>query len=101
MIQKKQRLTELYLDGIIERSEFDRRKNEIESILTELEPAPELPEIHTDFKGMYGKLTNEKKAVFWRAFLSGITVDRDKNVNVEFHTAKVLAERLSTLKEIE
>ena len=29
MIQKKQRLTELYLDGIIERSEFDRRKNEI------------------------------------------------------------------------
>ena len=101
LIQKKQRLTELYLDGIIERSEFDRRKNEIESILTELEPAPELPEIHTDFKGMYGKLTNEKKAVFWRAFLSGITVDRDKNVNVEFHTAKVLAERLSTLKEIE
>ena len=44
---------------------------------------------------------DEKKAVFWRAFLSGITVDRDKKVNVEFHTAKVLAERLSMLKEIE
>lgn len=101
LIQKKQRLTELYLDGIIERSEFDRRKNEIDSILTELEPTPELPEIHTDFTEMYHKLTTEKKAVFWRAFLSGITVDRDKKVNVEFHTAKVLAERLSTLKEIE
>lgn len=101
LIQKKQRLTELYLDGIIERSEFDRRKNEIESVLTELEPTPELPEIHTDFKDMYSRLTNEKKAVFWRAFLSSISVDRYKNISVEFHTAKVLAERLSTLQEIE
>jgi hypothetical protein len=100
MIQKKQRLTELYLDGIVERSEFDRRKNEIESILTELEPTPELPEIHTDFAEMYHNLTTPKKAVFWRAFLSDIKVDRDKNVNVEFHTAKVLAERLSMLNEI-
>ena len=101
LIQKKQRLTELYLDGIIERSEFDSRKDEIESILTELEPAPELPEIHTDFKDMYSRLTNEKKAVFWRAFLKSITVNRDRNINVEFHTTKVLAERLSALKEIE
>lgn len=101
LIQKKQRLTELYLDGIIERSEFDRRKNEIESILTELEPTPELPEIHTDFNEMYHNLTTPKKAVFWRAFLSSITVDRYKNISVEYHTTKVLAERLSTLKEIE
>ena len=88
-------------NGFIERSEFDRRKNEIDSVLTELEPTPELPEIHTDFNEMYHNLTTPKKAVFWRAFLSSITVDRDKNVNIEFHTAKVLAERLSTLKEIE
>lgn len=101
MIQKKQRLTELYLDGIIERSEFDRRKNEIDSVLTDLAPTPELPEIHTDFKEMYHNLTMPKKAVFWRAFISSITVDRDRNVNVEYHTTKVLAERLSTLKEIE
>jgi hypothetical protein len=100
LMQKKQRLTELYLDGIIERSEFDRRKNEIESILTELEPAPELPEIHTDFNEMYHNLTTPKKAVFWRAFISSITVDRDKTISIEFHTAKVLAERLSTLNEI-
>lgn len=101
LIQKKQRLTELFIDGIIERSEFDRRQTEIDSILTELEPAPELPEIHTDFKEMYHNLTTPKKAVFWRAFISSITVDRDKNISVEFHAAKVLAERLSTLKEIE
>jgi transcriptional regulator with XRE-family HTH domain len=51
--------------------------------------------------GSNGKpLTTPKKAVFWRAFISSITVDRDKNVNVEFHTAKVLAERLSMLNEI-
>ena len=100
LIQKKQRLTELYLDGIIERSEFDRRKKEIESILTELEPAPELPEIHTNFKEMYHNLTTEKKAVFWRAFIDHITVDRDRNVSVVYHTAKVLAERLSTLNEV-
>lgn len=99
--RKKARLTELYVDDLIDRAEFDRRRNEIDFKLTELEPVPTLPYIRTDFKGMYGKLTNEKKAVFWRAFISSITVDRDKNVSVEYHTAKVLAERLSTLKEIE
>lgn len=101
LMQKKQRLTELFLDGIIERAEFDRRKNEIDSVLTDLEPTPALPYIRTDFKDMYGRLSNEKKAVFWRAFLKGIAVDRDRNVNVEYHTTKVLAERLSTLSEIE
>lgn len=99
--RKKARLTELYVDDLIDRAEFDRRRNEIDSKLTELEPVPTLPYIHTDFKGMYDKLSNEKKAVFWRAFIDHITVDRDRNVGVEYHTAKVLAERLYTLKEIE
>lgn len=99
--RKKARLTELYMDDLIDRAEFDRRRNEIDSKLTELEPVPELPHISTDFKGMYDNLSNEKKAVFWRAFIDHITVDRDRNVSVVYHTAKVLAERLSTLSEIE
>lgn len=99
--RKKARLTELYVDDLIDRAEFDRRRSEIDSKLTELEPVPELPYISTDFKGMYDNLSNEKKAVFWRAFIDHVTVDRDRNVGVVYHTAKVLAERLSTLSEIE
>ena len=98
--RKKARLTELYVDDLIDRAEFDRRRNEIDSKLTELEPVPELPYISTDFNGMYDNLSNEKKAVFWRAFIDHITVDRDRNVGVVYHTAKVLAERLSTLNEV-
>ena len=100
LLQKKQRVTELFLDGLMERGEHDRRIAEIDNALTDLAPVPELPEIRTDFKEMYSKLTNEKKAVFWRAFIDHITLDRERNVNVVYHTAKVLAVRLSTLSEI-
>ena len=100
LLQKKQRVTELFLDGLMERGEHDRRIAEIDNALIDLAPVPELPEIRTDFKEMYSKLTNEKKAVFWRAFIDHITLDRERNVNVVYHTAKVLAVRLSTLSEI-
>ena len=50
---------------------------------------------------MYGKLSPDKKAVFWRAFIKDIKVDRDRNISISFHTAKVLAERMGTIKDIE
>ena len=98
LTEKNRRLTELYMDGIVDRTEYDRRRKEIEERLAELEPAPDLPEVTTDFSEMYGKLTLEKKAVFWRAFLDHITIDREKNISIAFHTAKVLAERMAMLE---
>lgn len=95
--QKKQRLAELYVDGILSRAEFDRRREEIDAKLADLVPAPELPAFETDFSAMYEKLSLEKKAVFWRAFLASVTVDRDRNVSLAYNTAKVLAERLAML----
>lgn len=101
LMQKKNRLTELFVDGLIDRAEFDRRRTEIEYSLTALEPVQDLPYIKTNFKEMYGKLSPDKKAVFWRAFIKDITVDRDRNISISFHTAKVLAERMGTIKDIE
>lgn len=100
MMQKKARLTELYMDGIIDRNEFDKRRNEVESRLTELEPQPDLPPIRTDFSDMYSRLANEKKVVFWKAFLESITVHRDRSIDLTFHTTKVLAERMGKLDNL-
>lgn len=100
LMQKKNRLTELFVDGLIDRAEFDRRRTEIEYSLTALEPVQDLPYIKTNFKEMYGKLSPDKKAVFWRAFIKDITVYRDRNISISFHTAKVLAERMGTIKDI-
>ena len=97
LLQKKQRLTELYVDGLIERNEYDKSREEIELNLADLEPAPELPVIRTDFSSMYAKLRNDKKSALWNAFLSAITVHRDRHIDIAFHTAKVLAERMGML----
>lgn len=97
LTEKRRRLIDLYTDGMIDRAEYDRRRKEIEDRLVDLEPAPELPEIKTDFATMYAKLTSDKKIVFWKAFLDRITVDREHNISISFHTAKVLAERMAMI----
>jgi multidrug resistance efflux pump len=95
--EKMRRLVDLYTDGLIDRSEFDRRRRDIEDRLASAEPAPDLPEIRTNFREMYDKCTPEKKNVFWKAFVSGIEVNRERAVTLAFHTAKVLAERMAKL----
>ena len=101
LMQKKARMTELYMDGIIDRTEFDKRRNEVESRITELEPQPDLPQIRTDFSDMYSRISSEKKIVFWKAFLESITVHRDRSIDLAFLTTKVLAERMAKLGELE
>jgi hypothetical protein len=91
------RLVDLYTDGMIDRADYDRRRKEIEERRETLEPAPELPNITTDFSGMYSKLTSEQKNVFWKAFLDHITVTKEREVSIAFHTAKVLAERMGMM----
>ena len=93
--EKLRRLVDLYTDSMIDRPEYDRRRREIEDRLGSLEPAPNLPEIRTNFREMYDKLTPEKKNVFWKAFVGSIEVSRDRVITLTFHTAKVLAERMA------
>jgi len=93
--EKQRRLVDLYTDGMIDRPEYDRRRADLDRRLADLEPMPELPEIRTNFREMYDKLTPEKKNVFWKAFLDHIEVDKARNVSLVIHTAKVLAERMA------
>ena len=97
LMQKKERLTEVYLDGIISKQDFEKRKQDIDEQLQDIEPQPDLPEIRTNFKEMYAKLRDEKKVVFWKSVLDSITVYRDKHIDIAFHTTKVLAERMGML----
>ena len=71
---------------------------EIDEKLETLDPAPDLPNITTDFSGMYSKLSPERKNVFWKAFLDHVTVTREKEVSIAFHNAKVLAERMGMIE---
>ena len=89
---------DLYTDGMIDRADYDRRRKDIDEKLETLDPAPNLPNITTDFSGMYSKLSPERKNVFWKAFLDHVTVTREKQVTIAFHTAKVLAERMGMIE---
>lgn len=93
--EKLRRLVDLYTDGLIDRSEYDKRRHEVEDRLANTEPAPDLPEIRTNFREMYDQLTPEKKNVFWKAFVDKIEVSRDRVITLTFHDAKVLAERMA------
>lgn len=96
--EKLRRLVDLYTDGMIDRADYDRRRKDIDEKLETLDPAPELPNITTDFSGMYSKLSPERKNVFWKAFLDHVSVSKAKEVNIAFHTAKVLAERMGMIE---
>ena len=96
--EKLRRLVDLYTDGMIDRADYDRRRKDIDEKLETLDPAPELPNITTDFSGMYSKLSPERKNVFWKAFLDHVTVTREKEVSIAFHNAKVLAERMGMIE---
>ena len=100
LIQKRERLTEVFLDGIFDKQEYEKRKQDIDLQLADLEPQPDLPEFKTDFSTMYALLTPEKKCVFWKAFLKDITVHRDRQINLSFHTTKVLVERMGMIDNL-
>ena len=97
--EKLRRLVDLYTDSMIDRPEYDRRRREIEDRLAATEPQPDLPEIRTNFREMYEKLTPEKKNVFWKAFVGSIEVSRERVITLTFHTTKVLAERMAKYDE--
>lgn len=97
LTQKLERLTDIFVDGLISKQDYEARKQKIEEQIADCEPQQELPEISTNFSKMYSELTTEQRGVFWRAFYDHITVNPDRTINEAFHTTKVLAERMGML----
>ena len=85
------RLNDLYIDGIIDRSEYDKRRAELQEALKE-PPAP--PELPVSWRSMYDELTNQQKNVLWKSTKARFFV-KDKHVSIAFDSTKVLAERMS------
>ena len=90
-IEKKlDRLTDLYVDGQIDKPEYLKRK---ESFLTELDAlvmpveAPESPVLGFDAVdgiNLYKQLGDEEKRLFWRRIIREITFNQNKEMKVYF-----------------
>ena len=93
--EKVERLKDLYIDGVISRTEFDARKAEYESAIKEIE-VPPMRELPTGWRELYEMLTPEKKNVLWKTVLDHVVVDHGK-ISISFETPKVLAERMAML----
>ncbi len=73
------RLKELYVEGLIDRNEFDTKYKQLNNQLAELEQSEpvvkqELKDVN--FRQMYEMLTKENKRSFWHRFVKEIYHDR-------------------------
>ena len=91
-------MTEVYVDGLISREDFERRKKDMESLAREVEEqtAPELP---MNWKQIYMELTPAQKNVLWKTTVDRFVI-KDKSVTIAFETAQVLAERMAIVADI-
>ena len=92
---KLRRLTDLYVDGIISREEFDAKRKEYKKAIDSI-VIPTIPELPETWQEVYEKLDNQKKNVLWKTVINHIEI-KDKKVDIYFEPTKVLAERMSML----
>lgn len=92
---KLRRLTDLYVDGIISREEFDAKRKEYKTAIESI-VIPTIPELPETWQQVYAKLDNQKKNVLWKSVINHIEI-KDKKVDICFESTKVLAERMSML----
>ena len=93
---KIERLKDLYVDGLISRAEFDKRRKEYSEAIAEIDMPPKR-ELPTNWLELYDRLSPEQKNVLWKTVLDHIVVDHDR-VHLVFESAKFLAERMSMIK---
>lgn len=91
---KLQRLTDIYVDGLISREEFEKRREEYKKAIDEIEMPIEPTNMPVSWKKMYYELPTEKKNVLWKSTVDHFEV-KDKTVYIAFESAKVLAERIA------
>ena len=92
---KLRRLTDLYVDGLITREEFDAKHNEYKTAIESI-VIPTVPDLPETWQSVYAKLDNIKKNVLWKTVINHIEI-KDKKVDIYFESTKVLAERMSML----
>ena len=92
---KLQRLTDIYLDGVISREDFDAKREEYKKAIDSIE-IPTVPELPKTWQDLYNGLDKQKKNVLWKTVINHIEI-KNKKINIYFETAKVLAERMSML----
>lgn len=93
--EKLRRLTDLYVDGIIRREEFDAKRKEYKTAIESI-VIPTIPKLPETWQQVYAKLDNQKKNVLWKTVINHIEI-KDKKVDIYFESTKVLAERMSML----
>lgn len=100
---KLRRLNDLYIDGVISRDEFDKRRKEYLDAISEID-VPPVPELPPHWKRMYNDLADAQKNVLWKSAVDHFVI-AEKKVSIVFETTKVLAERIAmssqTLSEAE
>lgn len=81
---KLERLKELYIDGIIDRSEYDKRREVIEKAMTTSVPQKPVFDLPSDWKEIYAGANKEARKAAWRSVITRISIDKENNINVEF-----------------
>lgn len=93
--KKKDRLKDLYINGLIELDEYKSDREQIESelaALTAYKPrtGPDIDSLKdllsTDFETLYGTFSAEERRFFWRSIIKEIRFDKDRNYDIIFLT---------------
>lgn len=88
--QKLSRLTDLYLDGDIDRQDYLKRKHETESRINDLEHLIQSesesvpPQLDMDWSEMYHSLTPAARNRFWKMCVESIYVDGNEPIKINF-----------------
>lgn len=88
---KKERLTDAFLDGIIEKEVFRERMAEIEKEIDALpkpEPKKRITEkssaIFEGWQDLYTALDEQNRQTFWRQIIDTIWINPDRTISVDF-----------------
>ena len=91
--KKKDRLKDLYINGLIELDEYKSDREQIESelaALTAYKPrtGPDIDSLKdllsTDFEALYGTFSAEERRFFWRSIIKEIRFSKDRQYEIIF-----------------
>lgn len=80
--KKMDRLEQLYIDGLISREKFDEQYlplRDLTKAKREKDYSSAKKLIESDFRSLYGTLTQEQKRTMWRGILESIRISEDKS----------------------
>ena len=90
---QKKKLIDLNLDGIIDKTEYERRFNELTEELNSIDIKEQTASISPDviqavlspsFDDMYNSFTDDEKKRFWRSVVDKIVVYHNDNILIKF-----------------